>query len=49
VIETERLVLRRPQPGNERSVRVAEKLGERYERDVLTAGGQTARLYAVER
>jgi len=35
--------------GNHRSVRVAEKLGERYERDVVAAGGQTAMLYAVER
>ena len=36
------------QPGNERSIRVAEKLGERHERDVAV-GEQTARLYAVER
>lgn len=37
------------QPENERSIRVAEKLGERYERDVVTHAGQTARLYALER
>jgi RimJ/RimL family protein N-acetyltransferase len=36
------------QHGNERSVRVAEKLGERYERDVVVHGVQT-RLYALER
>jgi RimJ/RimL family protein N-acetyltransferase len=36
------------QHGNERSVRVAEKLGERYERDVEVKGIAT-RLYAVER
>ena len=36
------------QPGNERSIRVAEKLGERYERDVVTHGGQTAHLYSLE-
>ncbi len=36
------------QPGNQRSVRVAEKLGERYERDVLVFGHAT-RLYSVER
>jgi RimJ/RimL family protein N-acetyltransferase len=36
------------QHGNERSVRVAEKLGERYERDVEVRGVQT-RLYALER
>jgi RimJ/RimL family protein N-acetyltransferase len=36
------------QHGNERSVRVAEKLGERYERDVEVKGMRT-RLYAVER
>jgi RimJ/RimL family protein N-acetyltransferase len=36
------------QHGNERSVRVAEKLGERYERDVEVHGVQT-RLYALER
>jgi RimJ/RimL family protein N-acetyltransferase len=34
-------------PGNERSVRVAEKIGERYEGDVLT-GGHPTRLYAFE-
>ena len=36
------------QHGNERSVRVAEKLGERYERDVEVKGMRT-RLYALER
>ena len=36
------------QHGNERSVRVAEKLGERYERDVVVRGVPT-RLYALER
>ena len=36
------------QPGNDRSIRVAEKLGERYERDVVTRRGQTAHLYALE-
>ena len=35
--------------GNERSVRVADKLGESYERDVTTVFGQTTRLFAVER
>ena len=35
--------------GNDRSVRVAEKLGETYERDVTTVHGQTTRLFAVER
>lgn len=36
------------QPGNARSIRVAEKLGERHERDIVTHGGQAARLYVVE-
>jgi len=36
------------QHGNERSVRVAEKLGERYERDVEVMGVGT-RLYVFER
>jgi RimJ/RimL family protein N-acetyltransferase len=36
------------QHGNERSARVAEKLGERYERDVDVRGIAT-RLYALER
>jgi RimJ/RimL family protein N-acetyltransferase len=36
------------QHGNERSVRVAEKLGERYERDVEIRG-KTNQLYSVER
>jgi RimJ/RimL family protein N-acetyltransferase len=35
------------QYGNERSVRVAEKLGERYERDVEVMGVRT-RLYEVD-
>jgi len=37
------------QPGNERSIRVATKLGEHYDRDVVTAGGEQASLYVVER
>jgi RimJ/RimL family protein N-acetyltransferase len=36
------------QPENARSVRVAEKLGERYERDVEVRGKPT-RLYSLER
>jgi RimJ/RimL family protein N-acetyltransferase len=36
------------QPGNDRSIRVAEKLGARYERDVVTSGGQIAHLYSLE-
>jgi ribosomal-protein-alanine N-acetyltransferase len=36
------------QHGNERSVRVAEKIGERYERDVVVRG-VTTRLYSLER
>jgi len=36
------------QPGNQRSIRVAEKLGERYERDVEIRGKPT-RLYSLER
>jgi RimJ/RimL family protein N-acetyltransferase len=36
-------------PGNDRSVRVAEKLGETYERDVTTIHGQTTLLFAVAR
>jgi RimJ/RimL family protein N-acetyltransferase len=35
--------------GNERSVRVAEKLGERYERDITTSHGTPTRLFALER
>jgi RimJ/RimL family protein N-acetyltransferase len=34
-------------PENRRSVHVAEKIGERYERDVTTGAGNPARLYAV--
>ncbi len=34
-------------PGNERSVRVAEKIGERYERDIVTSR-HPAMLYALE-
>jgi len=37
------------QPGNDRSVRVATKLGERYDRDIVTAGGEQAGLYVLER
>jgi RimJ/RimL family protein N-acetyltransferase len=36
------------QHGNERSVRVAEKIGETYERDVVVHGVQT-RLYSLDR
>lgn len=36
------------QHGNERSVRVAEKIGESYENDVVVRGVRT-RLYAIER
>jgi ribosomal-protein-alanine N-acetyltransferase len=36
------------QHGNEASVRVAEKIGERYERDVVVRGVQT-RMYSLER
>jgi RimJ/RimL family protein N-acetyltransferase len=36
------------QPGNLRSIRVAEKLGERYERDVEVRG-KAIRLYSLER
>lgn len=36
------------QQGNERSIRVAEKIGERYERDVEVHGMAT-RLYSLER
>ena len=34
-------------PGNDRSVRVAERLGERYERDVEVRG-KLSRLYSIE-
>jgi RimJ/RimL family protein N-acetyltransferase len=34
--------------GNERSVRVAEKIGERYERDMVWPSGTRAMLYALE-
>jgi RimJ/RimL family protein N-acetyltransferase len=34
-------------PGNDRSIRVAEKIGERYEREIVM-GGLPARLYALE-
>jgi ribosomal-protein-alanine N-acetyltransferase len=36
------------QPGNERSIHVAEKIGERYERDVDVRDNPT-RLYSLER
>jgi RimJ/RimL family protein N-acetyltransferase len=36
------------QHGNERSVRLAERLGECYERDVVTSFGKPAGLYALE-
>jgi RimJ/RimL family protein N-acetyltransferase len=35
-------------PANERSIHVAERLGERYERDVEVRG-KTSRLYSLER
>lgn len=35
--------------GNDRSVRVAEKIGERYLRDVERGPGWTAQLFAVDR
>jgi RimJ/RimL family protein N-acetyltransferase len=35
-------------PENVRSIGVAERIGERYERDV-EVGGKTGRLYAIER
>jgi RimJ/RimL family protein N-acetyltransferase len=35
------------QQGNVASMRVAEKLGERYERDVVTAGGVTVQLWTT--
>jgi RimJ/RimL family protein N-acetyltransferase len=34
-------------PDNVRSQRVAEKLGERYERDVVTASGSTPQLWTI--
>jgi RimJ/RimL family protein N-acetyltransferase len=34
--------------GNDRSARVAERIGERHERDILKPGGVHTRLYAVE-
>ena len=34
-------------PGNDRSVRVAERIGERYERDVEVRG-KLSRLYSIE-
>lgn len=36
------------QHGNERSIRLAERLGERYARDIVTSFGRPARLYALE-
>jgi RimJ/RimL family protein N-acetyltransferase len=35
-------------PANVRSIRVAERIGERYERDV-EVGGKLGRLYSIER
>jgi len=37
------------QPGNDSSIRVATKLGERYDREIVTAGGEQASLYVIER
>lgn len=34
--------------GNDRSARVAERTGERFERDIVKPGGVRTRLYAVE-
>ena len=34
--------------GNDRSARVAERIGEQYERDIVKPGGVRTRLYAVE-
>ncbi len=36
------------QPGNAGSIRVAEKLGARLEREIVTGSGQHALLYAVQ-
>jgi RimJ/RimL family protein N-acetyltransferase len=36
------------QHGNERSARLAERLGERFERDIVTSFGRPARLYGLE-
>lgn len=36
------------QPGNTASIRVAEKVGERYWRDWVTPGGQDVLLYRVD-
>ena len=35
------------QVGNHRSVRVAERLGERYQHDIVTSFGKAAHLYAT--
>ena len=37
------------QPANLRSIRVAERLGAQFEQEIVTAGGQTAHVYALER
>jgi RimJ/RimL family protein N-acetyltransferase len=34
-------------PANERSLRVAAKLGERYEREIVTAAGHVAQLWST--
>jgi RimJ/RimL family protein N-acetyltransferase len=34
--------------GNDRSARVAERIGERFARDIVKPGGVDTRLYAVE-
>ena len=35
-------------PGNERSIRVLDKLGLRYEHDIETAPGNVTALYALD-
>jgi RimJ/RimL family protein N-acetyltransferase len=37
------------QPANLRSISVAERLGEHFEEEIVTAGGQAAHVFAVER
>jgi RimJ/RimL family protein N-acetyltransferase len=35
-------------PANDVSIRVAEKIGEHYEKDVMTGAGNPARVYAID-
>ena len=37
------------EPGNAASIRVAEKIGARYERHIVTRRGKTTRLYSLTR